>query len=97
MCLQIFLLCYSQNECSLARNSAAMLRDVLLLETFRSEYEIEYEYDFSNLVFMHWIVTFRTNLRRTNSLLFNWSATWRSEGSENMTGLKFESRTRIPI
>ena len=30
--------------------------------TFRSEYEIEYEYDFSNLVLMHWIVTFHSNL-----------------------------------
>ena len=34
---------------------------------------------------------------RTDSLLFNWSATVRSEGSENITGLKFESRTRSPM
>ena len=34
-----------------------------------------------------------------NSLLFNWLATGRSEGSGNITGLKFgsRSRTRIPI
>ena len=31
---------------------------------------------------------------RTNSLLFNWSATGRSEGYGNVTGLTFESRTR---
>ena len=30
---------------------------------------------------------------RTDSLLFNWSATGRSEGSGNITGLKFKSRT----
>ena len=34
---------------------------------------------------------------RTDSLLFNWSATGKSEGSGNETGLKSESRTRSRI
>ena len=74
-----------------------------ILGTFISKYkyESECEYDFSNQVLMLWIVTFHINLACTDSLLFNWSATGSSEGSGNITGLKFKSRSgtrsRTPI
>ena len=55
------------------------------------KYDIESEYDFSNLVLLLSIITFYTNLI---TIIFNWSATGRNESSENVTGLKFESRTR---
>ena len=63
------------------------------------EHEIEYEYDCLHLELMLSIITFHTNL--IPSLLFNWPAIGRGEGSGNVTGLKFEShsrtRSRIPI
>ena len=34
---------------------------------------------------------------RTDSLFFNWSGTGRSEGSENVIGSKFESRSRSDV
>ena len=37
----------------------------------KSEYEFEYEYDLSNLVLMHSILTFYTSLIRTDSILFS--------------------------
>ena len=36
--------------------------EIFNIGTFRSDYEIECEYDFLNLVLMHWIVTFYINL-----------------------------------
>ena len=43
-----------------------ILNSKVILATFRLEYE--YEYDFSNLVLMPWIVTFHTNLVLIDSL-----------------------------
>ena len=59
-----------------------------IIGTFRLdyEYEIEYENDFSILVCIssHEL----PSLPKTNM---------KSEGSENVTGLKFKTRTRSPI
>ena len=64
----------------------------LIIGTFRSENE----YDFSNPGYNAFALDCHI-LLQTESLLFNWSPTGRNEGSKNVTGLKFESRTRTPI
>ena len=52
------------------------------------EYKIEY--NFSNLVLMS-LIYHISHQSHTDSLLLNWSATGRREGSGNVTGLKFNS------
>ena len=68
------------------------------LGTFRSEYEyeVQYKYDFSNLVRMLLIMISHTNLVPRSPF----SASQQQGESTvlaNVIGLKFESRTRIQI
>lgn len=59
--------------------------------TFRSEYRYMcMSMSITYIVLMLLIIAFRTNL--VPSLLFNCSATGRSEGFGNIYGLKFKSR-----
>ena len=55
------------------------------------EYQIEYEYDFSILVFRLHIIT-DTNF--SHELLSLPKTNMKKEGSGNVSGLKFKSRTR---
>ena len=57
-----------------------------------NENEIEYEYDFSTLVFRLHIITTHTN--SSHELLSLPKNNMKKEGSGIVTGLKFESRTR---
>ena len=56
------------------------------------EYEIEHEYDFSILVFRFHIIT--THTVSSHELLSLPKTNMKEEGSGNVTGVKFESRTR---
>ncbi len=71
---------FQANLASRGFESSVMIRAIL--ETFRSgyKYEIEYEYDFSSLVLMFSIITFHSNLVPI-CLLCSWSAKARSEGT----------------